>query len=247
MTDPYVYEGSSVLKNLLDITESRTLDLVEAEQSRANMMLLYEAGFNDFSTPGIQYLHKYLFGDIYEWAGQFRVINIQKREKILAGASVWYSNVDSIKEDLDIVWRKILSIDWPNLTRELFVEQLVNHFPLLWKVHPFREGNTRTIVMMMTFFIENHGYYVDQELLVASAGYVRNAFVLAAINDYAEREHLKAILLDAIKTDPIEYTAIDSDDAGEKTSRCTQYQTEDYQPVAHEVRREQYDPEKYRT
>lgn len=246
MTDPYIYEGSSVLKNLLDITESKTLDLVEAEQSRANMMLLYEAGFIDFSAKGLQYIHKYLFGDIYEWAGQFRVINIQKREEVLAGASVWYSDVDAIETDLNAVWNRIHSVDWPTLSQSEFVDQLVSTFPLIWKAHPFREGNTRTIVMMMTLFIENHGYYVDQELLATSAGYVRNAFVLASVNDFAEREHLKAILLDAIKTKQVEYKDFDTGDSIENVARYTQYQSGSYQPTEHEVRLEQYNPDKFR-
>ncbi len=38
---------------------------------------------------------------------------------------------------------------------------------LVWRVHPFREGNTRTVVMMMTMFVEHYGYYMDQELMDA--------------------------------------------------------------------------------
>ena len=74
VNDIYLYEDVPVLKNKLGIKDEKTLDLVEAEQSRANMMLLYEHGF-----------HRKLFSDIYEWAGQYRVINISKREELLAG------------------------------------------------------------------------------------------------------------------------------------------------------------------
>ena len=84
MNDPYLYENSTVLKNLIGITEEKELDIAEAELSRANMMLLYENGFSDFSSNGIRFIHKELFGDVYEWAGKFRIINIQKRESILA-------------------------------------------------------------------------------------------------------------------------------------------------------------------
>lgn len=66
------------------------------------------------------------------------------------------------------------------------------------------EGNTRTFVMMMTFFIEAHGYYLNQELLRESAGYVRNSFVMTSIGKYAEYEHLERILLDAICNEPTE-------------------------------------------
>ena len=50
MNDSYLYENSSVLKNLLGITDENELDIAEAELSRANMMLLYENGFSDFSS-----------------------------------------------------------------------------------------------------------------------------------------------------------------------------------------------------
>ena len=78
MSDPYLYEEIPVLKNKLDIRVEETLALVEAELSRANMMLLYEQGFHDFSPDGLRFIHQELFGDIYDWAGQYRIINIEK-------------------------------------------------------------------------------------------------------------------------------------------------------------------------
>lgn len=52
MNDLYLIPNSTVLKNLLCITNEKELDLAEAELSRANMMLLYENGFSDFSSGG---------------------------------------------------------------------------------------------------------------------------------------------------------------------------------------------------
>ena len=49
MPDPYLYEDVPVLRNKLGIKTEKILDLVEAEQSRANMMLLYERPFSSFS------------------------------------------------------------------------------------------------------------------------------------------------------------------------------------------------------
>ncbi len=80
MADPYLQEGTSVLKNKLGIRNEQSLDLIEAEQSRLNMMLLYEQGFEDFTPQGFAEIHRILFGDIYDWAGQFRIINMEKRE-----------------------------------------------------------------------------------------------------------------------------------------------------------------------
>ena len=65
------------------------------------MILLYNKGFNNFSPDGLCEIHKYLFGDLYDWAGKYRIINIEKREAILGGRSVWYSNDEKIHDDLE--------------------------------------------------------------------------------------------------------------------------------------------------
>lgn len=106
MNDPYLYEGSHVLRNLLNIQDEKELDLAEAELSRANMMLLYDEGFHDFSATGLCRIHKALFGDVYDWAGQLRIINIQKREELLGGKSVWYSNDEDIQRDMALAWER---------------------------------------------------------------------------------------------------------------------------------------------
>ena len=64
MKDLYLIENSTVLKNLLDITDEKELDLAEAELSRASMMLLYENGFDDFSSGGFCFIHKVLLVDV---------------------------------------------------------------------------------------------------------------------------------------------------------------------------------------
>ena len=107
MPDPYLYEDVPVLRNKLGIKVEKTLDVVEAEQSRANMMLLYEQGFSDFSPAGLCEIHRFLFGDIYDWAGQYRLMNIEKAERLLGGRSVWYSNDDNIARDLDAAFSAI--------------------------------------------------------------------------------------------------------------------------------------------
>lgn len=232
--DIYLQENSCVLKNLLNITDEKSLDLAEAEFSRLNMMTLYNDGFSDFSTDGICFIHKKLFEDVYEWAGKFRVIDIQKREKILVGKSVWYSNCDNIEKELNLEWEKIHSIKWQDYSKDEFVELVSKHFSTLWQIHPFREGNTRTIVMLMTFFVEHHGYYFDQDLIAQSSGYFRDALVMASLDQFSEYEYLEKILGAAICTGPID----DSDDelsiTIDKQEKYSKYKKEDYKPAPHE-------------
>ena len=238
MPDPYLYEDVPVLRNKLGIKTEKILDLVEAEQSRANMMLLYERPFSSFSPAGLREIHRFLFGDIYDWAGEYRIINIQKAERLLGGRSVWYSNDDDIARDLDAAFHKIQIFQWDTCSREEFVAALTRLFPPIWQVHPFREGNTRSVVMLMTLFVEAHGYYFDKDLLAASAGYVRNSLVMASIDQNSEYEHLERILMDAVCTDPIE--ALDGDRPVEEAARkYKKYQKEPYTPAPHTARSEE--------
>lgn len=168
--DIYLQDNSNVLKNKLGITDEDALDTAESMMVRTRMALLYNSGFSDFSPIGVCKLHKILFGDVYEWAGKYREINIQKRESILAGKSVWYSNWDNIDKDLNSAWDKINAVGWKSLTHEDFAKEIAHLFPLIWQVHPFREGNTRTTVMLIALFVEHYGYYFDYELMASSAG-----------------------------------------------------------------------------
>ena len=163
------------------------------------------------------------------------IINIQKSERLLGGRSVWYSNDDDIEQDLDAAFQAIHNFGWDTCSREEFVKALAHLFPPVWQVHPFREGNTRTIVMLMTLFVEAHGYYFDKELLAASAGYVRDSLVMASIDQFSEFEHLERILLDAVCMEPIE-SSIDDIIEESTQSKYQKYQKEPYTPAPHTTR-----------
>ena len=92
-------------------------------------MLLYETGFHDFSPKGLCEIHKALFGDIYDWAGEYRVINIEKRERLLAGKSVWYGNAEDIGADLEKTFAAMRALDWQRMDKEQFVFALARQFP----------------------------------------------------------------------------------------------------------------------
>lgn len=102
VSDIYLYEDVPVLKNKLEIRDEKTLDLIEAEQSRASMMILYERGFSDFTPAGLCEIHRFLFGDIYDWAGKYRLINIESGSACWVGAA---SGTATMKRS-QMIWRK---------------------------------------------------------------------------------------------------------------------------------------------
>jgi cell filamentation protein len=72
----------------------------------------------------------------------------------------------------------------------------------LWKVHPFREGNTRTIVTFICRLAESKGLPLDRMLFEQNAAYVRSALVAASAvfhdGDFRKPEYLVRIVTDAL-------------------------------------------------
>ncbi len=79
--DPYCYPGSSVLRNRLDLLDETSLHQAERELSEiaiGNLPLFPPP----YDLDRLQHIHRTLFGDIYDWAGELRSVNIQKGETL---------------------------------------------------------------------------------------------------------------------------------------------------------------------
>ncbi|MNC24299.1 Adenosine monophosphate-protein transferase VbhT [compost metagenome] len=80
----YCYPHSNVLINILGITDAQRLHVAEREITSlrlANAKINVISGHFDLSH--LRKIHKYIFGDIYKWAGKIRQVNISQREYLL--------------------------------------------------------------------------------------------------------------------------------------------------------------------
>ena len=80
MNDPYVYEGTSVLKNKLNIRDSEKLERAEADFLILATSNLKRSNFEINSIFDCFKIHKHLFENLYDWAGTPRTIDIFKGE-----------------------------------------------------------------------------------------------------------------------------------------------------------------------
>lgn len=199
MRDPYLYDDVDVLKNLLNIKDEQKLEKAESDITYIKLLDVDRLSDNCiFDTEHLRKLHKYIFGDIYEWAGKFRIIPMVKGERVLGGDTVRYSYPDNIEKDLKASIEKLDEVDWKVLGIEETAKEFAKIIAEIWQVHPFREGNTRTTVTFATQFAAHHGFKMDKNLLKECAGYVRDALVKASDGPYAEYHYLEKILKDAI-------------------------------------------------
>ena len=138
-TDPYVYPGTDVLKNLRDIRSAETLAEFEADSTFSRIKELSAMPpLGSFGTSHVKALHKYIFQDVFPWAGQFRTVNISK-----GGNS--FARADFIESALNSVLNKLAKENHlKGLDKQLFSQRTAFFLGEINAVHPFREGNGRT-------------------------------------------------------------------------------------------------------
>lgn len=205
MFDPYVYPGTSILKNVLNIKDKERLDGAEANYVSLRLRELVKtplAGNYDFAH--LSNMHKYIFQDIYAWAGKIRTINIEKEEPALGGLSIEYSDKENIKNDLSAALKQMVSRHWTKLSLDEKVKYFSNDLATIWKVHGFREGNTRLAVTFCCQFIEAQGISINRIIFEKHSTYVRTALVAYSavfhdLGDLSKKDYLEKIIKDSLE------------------------------------------------
>lgn len=198
MKDPYLYEGTNVLKNLFDIHDGQKLDSVESGYAIINIDALKNSGFELKSIFDAFTIHKIIFEDIYEWAGKPRTIDIFKGESILDGKSIDYvfsSYINQAILDLD---KEFKSVNWDSLNNEEKIQKICYFVSEFWHIHPFREGNTRTSSLILYFLIKKAGLHINLNFLQKNGKYFRNALVLSCLYSSSKPELLLGIVKDSV-------------------------------------------------
>ena len=140
------------------------------------VLLLNEDKF-ELSVDYLKYEHKYLFQDVYEFAGEFRKIDFSKHEKILNNDSVAYGDCTTLRESLEYD----ISLENEKNYNEMNMVEVINNITKftssIWQVHPFREGNTRTTALFIQKYLISLEYNVDNSLFKDKSVYFRNALV----------------------------------------------------------------------
>lgn len=203
MRDPYLYDGETVLKNKLNIHEREMLDDAEADYVSLRLRELVQNHIKgNYHSDHLLKMHEYIFQDLYEWAGEPRVISIYKEEDVLGGMSIEYSDPFDIAGDLHHVLEDMRDKAWNQMDIDTLTNEFCDSLAALWKIHPFREGNTRITVTFCCQFIEEIGIGINRKLFENNSRYVRTALV--AYNAYfldggnfVKKEYLRKIVKDA--------------------------------------------------
>lgn len=150
------YEGTACLINKFGITDEKQLSEIEADITFAKASEIEANPLNGrFDLEHYKAIHRYLFEDLYDWAGKLRAINISKKGTKFADAE---NLVNLCAKCFD---RLKSNNYFQNIAFDSFVENIVDLYCTLNMLHPFREGNGRTERIFIAQLIRFNGYDID--------------------------------------------------------------------------------------
>jgi len=155
MSDPYCYPGTDILRNIRNIQNAEELEAYERSLSANRLETLPD----DFPiTPeGYRAIHRYIFLDLYDWAGEYRVVDIARADNLFCLAPY-------IAQELAKRFKAIQSENnLHGLDAEDFAAHAAEHVIELNAIHPFREGNGRTLRAFLFVLARQAGHDIKME------------------------------------------------------------------------------------
>ena len=156
----------------------------EADKVAARITeLLSENAFN-FAPTELLNIHKRLFKDIFDGAGEYRDYNFTKKEWVLNGDTVIYTPYETIKETLEYDFEQEKNFSYKDLSLDESIRHLCRFTSNIWQVHPFCEGNTRTTAVFIIKYLRTFGFNIKTQVFADNSWYFRNSLVRANYKNF---------------------------------------------------------------
>ena len=150
------YPGTTVLVNKLGIQDEETLNKTEALMTYINGAKLEENPLiGEFDFSHYKAIHRFLFSELYDWAGEIRSVDISKKGTVFCPAA-------EIEERAEQIFKRLKAHNlFIHLPKDTFVDEITDFYCVTNALHPFREGNGRTQRAFLTQLIRNAGYSIN--------------------------------------------------------------------------------------
>ena len=185
-----------ILENKLNITDQAELARAEEKISKTRAKKMFETGYLDTLKPGtfetLKIIHKYLFEEIYEFAGDLRKVNIAKGNFRFTPLTYLEEAIKNIEKMPQSTYEEII---------EKYVEMNI--------AHPFREGNGRSTRIWLDLILKKELNVVVDWSKVDKADYLL-AMERSPIKDLEIKEVLKQGLTDKINDREVYMKGIDN-------------------------------------
>lgn len=185
----YCYPNSDVLINKLDLRDAEMLSHAERKITALNDAAIRTVPVKGaFDFKHLLSIHKYLFSDLYTWAGSPRLVDIAKGNCFFSKSVFIASNAEKIFGDIK---QENFLIGLP---KEKAIERLAYFMGELNALHPFREGNGRTQRIFIGYLANATGIALDwtkvnrEHMINASihSMYGDNSMLTAMLNEISK-------------------------------------------------------------
>lgn len=164
----YCYPNSDVLINKMGIRDMERLMRLEKRLTMLRILELVDKPIQGkFDLRHLQSIHRYIFQDVYEWAGEIRKVDIAKGNV--------FCNVKFIESQAEEIFGKLRRENYLGaLNEEEFSVRLAYYFSEINALHLFREGNGRSQREFIRTLAIHNGYVINfakvsrEEMLKAS-------------------------------------------------------------------------------
>jgi len=153
--DPYVYDNSNALINKFNIRDASQLEEIE----KSFFMHKFEQPLpqGNFDYDHLKAIHKHFFGQLYDWAGNERTVDISK-------GNSYFGSHEFIEKALEKNFAQLAKDNYlKNLPFNIFIQKLSHYFNEINAAHPFRDGNGRTLRAFCSLLSEQTGYHLQWE------------------------------------------------------------------------------------
>jgi cell filamentation protein len=187
--DPYADPATGVLRNKLGLRTTGELEAAEREITHAALIFLKESPVPpSYDLRHLCAIHRRIFGDIYDWAGQLRTVAIAKGSWFCLPQYIESSAAETFQALHD---ESLLR----GLPRETFTERLTFYLGEINAIHPFREGNGRAQRAFLEQLAGDAGFVLDWQHLDADRNIAASAAIMRG-NPTLMREMLEELVRD---------------------------------------------------
>ncbi len=159
LQDPYVYPGTTILKNKFNIRDQDILSTLERQISETKILMQNrtnsEFSRGNFDLKHLQSIHKYLFGDIYDWAGKLRT------EGFISKGSSIFCFAPMIESYANGIFTKMSREDFSKMDVQQCAQKFAYYLSEVNALHPFREGNGRATRLFFQALADKHGWQLS--------------------------------------------------------------------------------------
>ncbi len=159
----YFWPNTTVLNNKLGIRNRDDLQTQEYQfvaARQAEIELGRVAIAPTYDATHLRTIHRHLFQDLYDWAGEYRTVPLAKGISEFAPANRISSYLDGAAAIVD-------NTSWPRLPADEFAGTMAKVYAWANHAHPFREGNGRATKLWLTAIASQSPWRIDFERVEA--------------------------------------------------------------------------------